>query len=63
MFSPHPFSPLLLVTQEAGVSGAMIVQPSNHLYDHSYVTSVLQEHPDKFVGCLLADPTPGWLRQ
>lgn len=45
--------------QEAGVSGAMIVQPANHMYDHTYVTSVLTAHPDKFVGCLLADPTPG----
>jgi hypothetical protein len=37
----------------------MIVQAANHMYDHSYVTSVLQAHPGKFVGCLLADPTPG----
>lgn len=35
------------------------MQPGNHLYDHSYVTSVLQQHSDTFVGCLLADPTPG----
>lgn len=42
--------------------GAMIVQPANHMYDHSYVTSVLTAHPDKFVGCLLADPTPGELQ-
>ena len=41
------------------MSGAMIVQPANHMFDHSYVTSVLKAHPNKFVGCLLADPTPG----
>lgn len=51
-----PSSPL---QQEAGVSGGLIVQPANHMYDHTYVSSVLQAHPDKFVGCLLADPTPG----
>jgi hypothetical protein len=34
-------------------------QPGNHLYDHAYVASVLVAHPGRFVGCLLADPTPG----
>lgn len=43
--------------KEASVSGALIIQPGNHLYDHSYVTSVLRAHPDKFVGMLLANPT------
>jgi predicted TIM-barrel fold metal-dependent hydrolase len=37
----------------------MIVQPANHMFDHAYVTSVLEAHPGKFVGCLLADPTSG----
>jgi predicted TIM-barrel fold metal-dependent hydrolase len=41
------------------VSGALIVQPSNHQYDHRYLNSVLQQYPNKFAGCLLADPTPG----
>ena len=41
------------------MDGALIVQPTNHLYDHSYVTSVLEQHPSKFIGCLLADPSPG----
>ena len=37
----------------------MIVQPSDaHLFDHSYVTSVIRAHPGHFVGCLLADPRP-----
>eukprot|EP01025_Chloroclados_australasicus_P031030 TRINITY_DN3130_c0_g2_i2.p1 TRINITY_DN3130_c0_g2~~TRINITY_DN3130_c0_g2_i2.p1 ORF type:complete len:343 (+),score=41.62 TRINITY_DN3130_c0_g2_i2:128-1156(+) len=48
---------LLPQMETAGVSGCLIVQPANHLFDHSYVTSVLQRYPDKFVGCLLADPT------
>ncbi|KAI8464534.1 MAG: hypothetical protein J3K34DRAFT_526120 [Monoraphidium minutum] len=43
----------------AGVGGALIVQPGNHLYDHSYVISVLEAHPQRFAGCLLADPRPG----
>ncbi|XP_052187809.1 uncharacterized protein LOC127798341 isoform X2 [Diospyros lotus] len=41
---------------EAGVDGALIVQPINHKFDHSYVTSVLKKHPSKFVGCCLANP-------
>ena len=48
---------LLSAMDAAGVSGALIIQPGNHLYDHSYVTSVLRAHPDKFVGALLANPT------
>jgi predicted TIM-barrel fold metal-dependent hydrolase len=35
------------------------VQPINHKFDHSYVSSVLQKYPSKFVGCCLADPTDG----
>jgi hypothetical protein len=48
---------LLESMQKASVSGAFIIQPGNHLYDHSYVASVLHAHPDKFVGALLANPT------
>jgi predicted TIM-barrel fold metal-dependent hydrolase len=33
------------------------VQPGHHLYDHSYVTSVLRRYPNTFVGCALANPT------
>lgn len=43
---------------DAGIAGALIVQPGNHLYDHSYVSSVLRAAPTRFVGCLLADPRP-----
>ncbi|XP_027154499.1 uncharacterized protein LOC113754315 isoform X3 [Coffea eugenioides] len=43
--------------KEAGVDGALIVQPINHKFDHSYVTSVLKKYPSKFVGCCLANPT------
>lgn len=47
---------LLECMAEAGVDGALIVQPINHKFDHSYVTSVLKKYPTKFVGCCLANP-------
>ncbi|KAI3467758.1 hypothetical protein Pfo_024421 [Paulownia fortunei] len=47
---------LLECMGEAGVDGALIVQPINHKFDHSYVTSVLKQYPSKFVGCCLANP-------
>ncbi|KAL5717380.1 hypothetical protein ACHQM5_010393 [Ranunculus cassubicifolius] len=42
--------------EEAGVDGALIVQPINHKFDHSLVTSALKKYPSKFVGCCLANP-------
>ncbi|GKD19766.1 4-sulfomuconolactone hydrolase [Tanacetum coccineum] len=50
------FDFLLDCMGEAGVDGALVVQPINHKFDHSYVTSVLKKHPSKFVGCCLANP-------
>ncbi|XP_062156507.1 uncharacterized protein LOC133864229 isoform X2 [Alnus glutinosa] len=47
---------LLECMKEAGVDGALIVQPINHKFDHSLVTSVLKKYPTKFVGCCLANP-------
>ncbi|XP_059633484.1 uncharacterized protein LOC132276182 [Cornus florida] len=47
---------LLECMGEAGVHGALIVQPINHKFDHSFVTSVLKKYPSKFVGCCLANP-------
>ncbi|XP_059278254.1 uncharacterized protein LOC132032620 isoform X2 [Lycium ferocissimum] len=47
---------LLECMEEAGVDGALIVQPINHKFDHSYVTSALKKYPSKFVGCCLANP-------
>ena len=43
--------------RDAGVSGALIVQPANHLYDHSYVKKALIDHPAFFRGMCLANPT------
>jgi len=41
----------------ANVAGALVVQPANHMYDHSYVSSALKAHPDFFKGMCLANPT------
>jgi len=43
-------SALLDQMNKAGVDGALIVQPINHQYDHSYVTQALKDHPSKFKG-------------
>lgn len=48
---------LLSQFELAGVDGALIVQPINLGYDHSYVTGVITRFPTKFVGCCLADPS------
>ncbi|XP_024990400.1 uncharacterized protein LOC112524690 isoform X1 [Cynara cardunculus var. scolymus] len=53
---PGNYDFLLHCMEDAGVDGAVIVQPINHKFDHSYVTSVLKKHPSKFVGCCLANP-------
>jgi len=43
--------------RDAGFDGALIVQPINHKFDHSYVSQrALRQHPDKFKGMLLYDP-------
>uniref|UniRef100_A0A1J3EJA2 4-sulfomuconolactone hydrolase n=1 Tax=Noccaea caerulescens TaxID=107243 RepID=A0A1J3EJA2_NOCCA len=47
---------LLKNMEEARVDGALIVQPINHKFDHSLVTSVVKKYPWKFVGCCLANP-------
>ena len=48
---------LMTAARGAGVTGALIVQPANHMYDHSYVTAALKAHPDFFRGMGLANPT------
>jgi len=50
---------LLECFKEAGVDGALIVQPINHKFDHSYVSHVIKTYPGRFVGACLADPTEG----
>ena len=50
-------SSLLQYMSEANVDGAVIVQPINHKYDHRYVAEAMKNHPDKFKGNLLFDPS------
>lgn len=45
--------------KQANVDGALIVQPINHQYDHRYVAQAMKDHPDKFKGMLLFDPSLG----
>ncbi|QDZ23366.1 catalytic hydrolase [Chloropicon primus] len=58
---PMPGYAELLLEQmkSAGVSQAVIVQPGNHMFDHKYVSHVLQRYPKEFVGVLLANPAEG----
>jgi len=48
---------LLKTMAKCGVDGALIVQPINHKFDHSYVADAIQSHPSKFKGMLLHDPS------
>jgi len=50
-------SSLLKHMSEANVDGALIVQPINHKFDHRYVADAMKNHPDKFKGHLLFDPS------
>ena len=43
------------LARDAGVAGALIVQPSVHKFDHSYVTAALRAHPHFYRGMLLAN--------
>ncbi|EEC50644.1 predicted protein [Phaeodactylum tricornutum CCAP 1055/1] len=40
-----------------GIDGALIVQPINHKFDHSYIMAAVQNHPKRFKGMLLHDPS------
>ena len=42
---------------ENGIDGALIVQPINYEYDHSYVASMLKVEPERFRGMALANPS------
>ncbi|CEM14294.1 unnamed protein product [Vitrella brassicaformis CCMP3155] len=48
---------LVALLGEAGVSGALLVQPINHKFDHSYMRKVLRQFPSYFKGMALADPS------
>lgn len=48
---------LLECMKKAGVGGALIVQPINHKFDHTYVSDAIAKYPTKFKGMLLHDPS------
>ena len=50
-------SSLLQYMQKADIDGALIVQPINYLYDHSYVLNAIKQYPNKLKGMLLYNPT------
>ena len=47
---------LLGLMDDAGVDGALIVQPIVHGFDHTYVDDTLVQWPDRFTGMCLVDP-------
>ena len=47
---------LIEMQEDAGISGALIVQPIHHLFDHRYVTDTLRRFPERFVGMALVNP-------
>jgi predicted TIM-barrel fold metal-dependent hydrolase len=55
--SPANAAALLQQMQKACIDGALIVQPINYLYNHSYVHHALVEYPHRFKGMMLYDPT------
>ncbi|KAL3926018.1 MAG: hypothetical protein SGILL_000017 [Bacillariaceae sp.] len=48
---------LLKQMDSNSVHGSLIVQPINHKFDHSYVIQAIENHPDRFKGMLLHDPS------
>lgn len=42
-----------------GVSGAVVVQPSQYGFDHSYLSACLKGREDRYAGVALLDPTDG----
>lgn len=47
---------LLRLQAECGVSRAVIVQPGNYGYDHSYILDCCRRHPGRFAAVCLVDP-------
>ena len=39
------------------VDGALIVQPINHQFDHSYILNAIRRYPRRFKGMMLHDPS------
>ncbi|CAM9124319.1 unnamed protein product [Ectocarpus sp. 4 AP-2014] len=47
---------LIQEMDDAGIGGALIVQPINYKFDHSYVLDAMSKWPGKFKGMCLANP-------
>ena len=50
-------SALMKQMDDSFVDGALIVQPINYKFDHSYVMNAIQTHPTRFKGMMLHDPS------
>ncbi|CAM9295878.1 unnamed protein product [Ascophyllum nodosum] len=48
---------LLVEMDKAGVGGALIVQPINYKFDHSFVLNTIKTYPGRFKGMCLANPS------
>jgi predicted TIM-barrel fold metal-dependent hydrolase len=48
---------LVATLNENGVHGALLVQPINYKFDHSYVLHAMKTNPTRFKGMLLHDPS------
>jgi predicted TIM-barrel fold metal-dependent hydrolase len=53
---PASAEELLSEMDAAGVSHALLVQPSVYGYDNSYLCDSLERYPDRFAGVCLVDP-------
>lgn len=43
--------------EQYDIVGALIIQPINYKFDHSYVTHAIQKHPRRFKGMMLHNPS------
>ena len=50
---------LIELQEESGISGALIVQPIFHGFDHRYVTDTIRRWPERFIGMALVNPAGG----
>lgn len=56
---PAPVEQLLDIMAHNGVDKAVIVQPSNYGYDHSYILDCMARYPDRFGAVALLDVHAG----
>lgn len=56
---PGSSDELIEIMNANGVRAALIVQPINLGFDHTYVATAIDAHPGRFIGMALANPTIG----